>query len=34
MSKTYLKGTEWIKCDLHVHTLYSIENYYGDGLLG
>lgn len=33
MSKTYLKGSEWIKCDLHVHTPYSIENHYGDGRL-
>lgn len=33
MSKTYLKGSEWIKCDLHVHSPYSIENHYGDGTL-
>lgn len=30
MNKKYLKGSEWIKCDLHVHTPYSIENHYGD----
>lgn len=30
MSEKYLKGSEWVKCDLHVHTPYSIENHYGD----
>ncbi len=30
MNKKYLRGSEWIKCDLHIHTPYSIENHYGD----
>lgn len=32
-NKKYLKGSEWIKCDLHIHTPFSIENNYGDGSL-
>ncbi|MBU3025365.1 hypothetical protein [Zobellia galactanivorans] len=31
MEKNYNKGSQWIKCDLHVHTPYSIEQHYGDG---
>lgn len=34
MKKTSLKGSEWIKCDLHIHTPDSIENHYGDGKSG
>lgn len=30
MSNAYLRGSEWIKCDLHVHTPYSIINHYVD----
>ncbi len=29
--ENYNTGSEWIKCDLHVHTPYSIEQSYGDG---
>lgn len=30
MNTKYIKGSEWIKCDLHIHTPYSIEQNYGD----
>lgn len=30
MNKKYTEGSEWIRCDLHVHTPYSIEQEYGD----
>ncbi len=31
MEENYHRGSQWIKCDLHVHTPYSIEQHYGDG---
>ena len=31
MEENYNKGSKWIKCDLHVHTPFSIEHHYGDG---
>ncbi|MBN4046977.1 DNA repair protein [bacterium AH-315-P13] len=31
MNEKYFKGSEWIKCDLHIHTPFSIENHFGDG---
>lgn len=31
MKRNYSKGSQWLKCDLHVHTPYSIEHNYGDG---
>lgn len=30
MKNNYIKGSEWIKCDLHIHTPYSIDQHYGD----
>ena len=31
MENNYHRGSQWIKCDLHVHTPFSIEHHYGDG---
>lgn len=31
MENNYDRGSQWIKCDLHVHTPFSIEHHYGDG---
>lgn len=30
MNIKYPRGSEWIKCDLHIHTPYSIKQHYGD----
>ncbi|WP_127137594.1 TrlF family AAA-like ATPase [Flagellimonas oceanensis] len=31
MEENYNHGSQWVKCDLHVHTPYSIDHHYGNG---